>query len=84
MSAGCSGACYTTVFILTTKPTIGIKVMDMTPPTDSARKAFNDAIRVQNMTPLWEVLHALVPQQPATPCVPAFWAYERVRPYLAK
>jgi len=56
--------------------------MDMTPPTDSARKAFNDAIRVQNMTPLWEVLHALVPQQPATPCVPAFWAYERVRPYL--
>ena len=34
--------------------------MDMTPPTDSARKAFNDASRVQNMTPLWEVLHALV------------------------
>ena len=56
--------------------------MDMTPPPAGARKAFYDAIRVQNMTPLWEVLHALVPQQPATPCVPAFWAYERVRPYL--
>ena len=24
-----------------------------------------------NLTPLWEVLHALVPQQPATPCAPA-------------
>jgi gentisate 1,2-dioxygenase len=56
--------------------------MDMTPPPGSARKAFYDAIRAQHMTPLWEVLHALVPQQPATPCVPAFWSYERVRPYL--
>ncbi len=56
--------------------------MDMTPPPGSARKAFDDAIRAQHMTPLWEVLHALVPQQPATPCVPAFWAYEKVRPYL--
>lgn len=56
--------------------------MDMTPPPGSTRKAFYDAIRAQHMTPLWEVLHALVPQQPATPCVPAFWAYEKVRPYL--
>jgi gentisate 1,2-dioxygenase len=56
--------------------------MDMTPPPGSARKAFYDAIRAQHMTPLWEVLHALVPQQPATPCVPAFWSWERVRPYL--
>ncbi|MES2955927.1 MAG: gentisate 1,2-dioxygenase [Pseudomonadota bacterium] len=56
--------------------------MDMTPPPGSTRKAFYDAIRAQHMTPLWEVLHALVPQQPATPCVPAFWAYDQVRPYL--
>ncbi|MDP2034442.1 MAG: cupin domain-containing protein, partial [Polaromonas sp.] len=56
--------------------------MDMTPPPGSARKAFYDAIRAQHLTPLWEVLHALVPQQPATPCLPAFWAYETVRPYL--
>ncbi len=56
--------------------------MDMTPPPGSARKAFYDAIRAQHLTPLWEVLHALVPQQPATPCVPAFWAYEQVRPWL--
>jgi gentisate 1,2-dioxygenase len=56
--------------------------MDMTPPPDAARKTFYDAIGRQHMTPLWEVLHALVPQQPATPCVPAFWAYDKVRPFL--
>ena len=56
--------------------------MDMTLPPGSSRKAFYDALRAQHMTPLWEVLHALVPQQPATPCVPAFWAYDKVRPYL--
>lgn len=37
-----------------------------------------------NLTPLWEVLHALVPPQPATPCVPAFWAYDAVRPFLMR
>lgn len=56
--------------------------MDMTPPPDDARKSFYDVIGRQHMTPLWEVLHALVPQQPATPCVPAFWAYDKVRPFL--
>ncbi len=52
------------------------------PSPDSARQAFNEAIRKQHMTPLWEVLHALVPQQPATPCVAALWRYADVRPYL--
>jgi gentisate 1,2-dioxygenase len=37
-----------------------------------------------NLTPLWEVLHALVPAQPATPCVPALWKYEQVRPFLMR
>ncbi|WP_427911885.1 gentisate 1,2-dioxygenase [Ramlibacter sp. MMS24-I3-19] len=37
-----------------------------------------------NLTPLWEVLHALVPQRPATPCVPAHWRYEQVRPFLMR
>lgn len=37
-----------------------------------------------NLTPLWEVLHALVPQAPLTPCDPAFWSYEAVRPYLMR
>jgi gentisate 1,2-dioxygenase len=38
----------------------------------------------QHLTPLWEVLHALVPPQPTSPCVPAHWKYEAVRPYLAR
>jgi gentisate 1,2-dioxygenase len=37
-----------------------------------------------NLTPLWEVLHALVPPQPATPCVSALWKYEQVRPFLMR
>ena len=37
-----------------------------------------------NLTPLWEVLHALVPQQPASPCVPVHWKYDEVRPFLMR
>lgn len=37
-----------------------------------------------NLTPLWEVLHALVPPQPASPCVAALWKYEEVRPFLMR
>jgi gentisate 1,2-dioxygenase len=37
-----------------------------------------------HLTPLWEVLHALVPPQPASPCVPAHWKYEDVRPFLLR
>ena len=37
-----------------------------------------------NLTPLWEVLHTLVPQQPASPCIPAMWKYEEVRPFLMR
>ena len=53
-------------------------------PTSSTpeRRRFYDAIATQSMTPLWEVLHALVPQAPITPCVPALWKYADVHPYL--
>ncbi len=37
-----------------------------------------------HLTPLWEVLHALVPPQPKTPCVPALWRYDEVRPLLMR
>ena len=37
-----------------------------------------------NLTPLWEVLHALVPPQPATPCTSALWKYGDVRPFLMR
>src|SRR3569832_612786 len=37
-----------------------------------------------HLTPLWEVLHSLVPQQPKTPCVAAHWKYDEVRPFLMR
>ena len=37
-----------------------------------------------HLTPLWRELHALVPKQPNTPCVPALWKYEHIRPYLMR
>jgi gentisate 1,2-dioxygenase len=60
--------------------------MDMTTPASLAaeRKAFYEAIASYSMTPLWEVLHALVPPSPATPCQPALWKYDDVRPYLMR
>ena len=56
------------------------------PPSDArdTRGAFYQAISAHSMTPLWEVLHALVPQQPASPCVPALWKYDEVRPFLMR
>ena len=36
----------------------------------------------QNLAPLWEVLHALIPESPTTPCKPALWKYAEVRPHL--
>ena len=36
----------------------------------------------QNLAPLWEVLHELIPNEPATPCKPALWKYAQARPYL--
>ena len=48
----------------------------------SLRSAFYAAIGKHNLSPLWEVLHALVPAAPNTLCVPAHWSYSSVRPYL--
>ena len=50
--------------------------------TQLARQDFYKAISRLSMTPLWEVLHALVPANPNTPCRPALWRYEDVRPFL--
>ena len=35
-----------------------------------------------NLAPLWEVLHALIPDQPSTPCRPALWKYRQIRPFI--
>jgi gentisate 1,2-dioxygenase len=54
----------------------------ISPEMQERRKALYDAMRPHALTPLWEVLHALVPPQPTTPCVPHLWKYHTARPYL--
>ena len=53
-------------------------------PTAQLRQALYRDMSPLNLTPLWEVLDALVPSQPASPCVPALWKYEQVRPFLKR
>lgn len=53
-------------------------------PTAQMRQQLYRDMDPHNLTPLWEVLHALVPPQPRTPCVPAFWKYDAVRPFLMR
>lgn len=53
-------------------------------PMAQARQQLYGDMHPHNLTPLWEVLHALVPPKPATPCVPALWKYADVRPFLLR
>jgi gentisate 1,2-dioxygenase len=53
-------------------------------PTAQQRQQLYQDMSPRHLTPLWEVLHALVPQQPLSPCVPALWKYEQIRPYLKR
>jgi gentisate 1,2-dioxygenase len=48
------------------------------------RQAFYDEIAPRNLAPLWEVLRGLVTPQPVTPCVPAIWRYDEIRPHLMR
>ena len=58
--------------------------MASVPQTDpsTSRQDFYRRMDRDNLAPLWEVLHALVPAQPATGCQPAIWKYRQVRPYV--
>ena len=53
-------------------------------PMAALRQKLYSDMAPLNLTPLWEVLHALVPKQPDTPCVPALWKYDEVRPFLMR
>ncbi len=53
-------------------------------PTALSREQLYRDMAPLHLTPLWEVLHALVPKQPTTPCVPAIWKYGEVRPFLMR
>jgi gentisate 1,2-dioxygenase len=46
------------------------------------RQRLYDRMRPAGLTPLWEVLHALVPQQPAVRSRPAHWRWSDVKPFL--
>jgi len=52
------------------------------PESTPEREAFYKRIHAQHLTPLWEVLGDLVIPQPRTPCVPASWRYDDVRPHI--
>ena len=47
-----------------------------------ARQAFYERIDPLHLTPLWEVLAALVPKTPTPRAQPAHWAYSQVREHL--
>jgi len=51
----------------------------LTPDAQAARSAFYERIGARNMTPLWEVLGALVPPQPRSPLQAALWRYSELR-----
>jgi gentisate 1,2-dioxygenase len=46
------------------------------------RRAFYEQIDGLGMTPLWEVLGALVPAQPRSPVAPVHFRYEQIRPHV--
>jgi gentisate 1,2-dioxygenase len=52
---------------------------ELSPSAQRERAAFYDRIGAQNMTPLWEVLHALVPTQPQSHAQAAIWRYSELR-----
>ena len=56
--------------------------MSTGPAQNPKRREFYDRIGKHDKAPLWEVLGALVPKTPVTPCLPALWKYREVRPYL--
>jgi gentisate 1,2-dioxygenase len=43
-----------------------------------------DQMAPEALTPLWEVLHALVPSEPSSPAVVHKWAYASMRDYLMR
>jgi len=47
--------------------------------TQAARRQYYERIAQRNMTPLWEVLGALVPPSPRPEALPAIWRYAEVR-----
>ncbi len=52
------------------------------PESTRERIAFYERIGAKSMTPLWEVLHALVPPQPRSVAESALWRYAELREHV--
>ena len=52
------------------------------PNVSAERQVLYSRMDKHNLAPLWEVLHNLIPNEPATPCQPALWKYKEARPNL--
>ena len=50
--------------------------------TSPERKEFYQRLERKNTAPLWDVLSDLIPAEPRTACLPAFWKYQEIRPLL--
>ncbi len=55
---------------------------ELAPESNARRRSYYDRISTQNLTPLWDVLDALVPASPRSPAAPALWRYADVRPQV--
>lgn len=49
---------------------------------DEARQAYYDKIAGHSLSPLWEILKGLLPEQPVTTTKSHCWCWEDVRPHL--
>lgn len=54
------------------------------PDSAAARGEFYQRMDRDNLAPLWEVLHALVPPRPQGPCKPGYWNYRAIRPHITE
>ena len=52
------------------------------PQTSAKREEFYQRLNRTSAAPLWNVLGDIVTAEPHTPCVPAMWRYEEMRPLL--
>jgi gentisate 1,2-dioxygenase len=50
----------------------------------NAREQLYTDMAPRHLTPLWRELHALVPMHPKSPCVPAHWQYDQIRPFIMR
>lgn len=51
---------------------------------DPARRAYYERISKHDLAPLWEVLKAIIPEQPKPTCVPAIWHFDEIKPFVTE